>query len=69
METEIRKADIMIYRAPVSVGVTCPYCEEEIDIDYDEFRMIVGDFWECQGMIVDCPSCREGFEIDDYDVD
>lgn len=69
----MEKVDIAINQAPISVSFTCPCCEEEFDIDYDEFAndMALADL----GSLINdtnhftCPKCNEELEIDEAILD
>lgn len=69
----MKKVDIIINQAPVSVSFTCPCCEEEFDIDYDEFAddMVIADLGSLlndrNGFI--CPECNEWLDIDEARLD
>ena len=44
--SENNRVDIKIIREPSYVNFTCPHCDEEIEMDYDEFYdMMVSDYW------------------------
>lgn len=69
----MKKVDIVINQAPVSVSFTCPCCEEEFEIDYEEFAddMAMADL----GSLINdtnnfiCPECNESLEIDEATLD
>lgn len=37
---ELKKSEVTIVRVPEYVTYECPYCGEEIEIDYDNFFTI-----------------------------
>ena len=69
----MKKVDIIIKQAPVSVNFTCPCCEEEFEIDYGEFAddMVIADLGSLLNDRNDfiCPSCNETLEIDEATLD
>lgn len=61
---EIKEVEISIFSAPTLVRFECPYCEEEIEISYDDFCDKIGAEycdWCCSKF--QCPECDEYFEI------
>ena len=69
----MRVVDIVIKQAPVSVSFTCPCCEEDFEIDYEEFseNMAIADLgsllYDDNDFI--CPNCSEVLEIEDAKLD
>lgn len=53
----------MEYESTNIVGFICPYCEEDISLEYDE--MIDEDYWGD----VRCPCCGTILRHDDYELD
>lgn len=64
--------DITIEQMPVRVSFTCPCCEQEISVDYDEFeRMTSSDLGEILYDTTDfrCPVCQEKLYTADVFLD
>lgn len=61
---EHKTADLFIEQRPVSVSITCPYCETENRWDYKEFSNDNGQPPDWNGMTRTCPSCGKQFRID-----
>lgn len=65
--SENNRVNIEIIREPSYVNFTCPHCDEEIEMDYDEFYdMMVSDYWgDWRYEEFCCPECGKDIEIDD----
>lgn len=59
------KTDLEVICEPTWVKMCCPHCDEEIEIDYDEFtRSMIGEYWcDWEGELITCEHCDEIFEI------
>ena len=60
------RVDITVIQKPTDVGFVCPYCGEDIEMDYEEFGDLMctdyyGD-WEFEEFC--CPECGEILEVD-----
>ena len=55
-----KDVDIVINQVPTSVTFICPHCENEADIEYNEFERITGN---------DCPNCGGELETDGVELD
>lgn len=68
---ELERADITIVQVPKYVIYKCPYCGEEIEVDFDDFyddRM--SEYWpDWEGDTVICDECGADFEIGSVEVD
>ena len=68
---ELERADITIVEVPKYVIYKCPYCGEEIEVDFDDFyddRM--SEYWpDWEGDTVICDECGANFEIWSVEVD
>lgn len=67
-----KDVNIIIKQKPVSVAFICPYCENEIDIEYNEFEHITGK--NLCGLLYDatyfnCPNCDGYLETDEIKLD
>lgn len=63
---------IRILQKPIVVVFDCPYCEEEIEISYEEFEKItnadLGEIFN-DSPSFNCPKCNEKLYIDEVDLD
>lgn len=67
-----KDVDIVINQTPTSVTFTCPYCEDEVDVEYKEFERITGN--DLCGLLYDsncfkCPNCERDLETDGVELD
>ena len=60
------KATFNIVTKPVYVVTECPYCDEEIEINFDDF-MITDYPGDMIGEVIGCPSCLKQIEIEDIE--
>ena len=58
------KIDIVVNQRPVGVSFICPFCEEEIDIKYNEFCDMAGEPCDWSYKRIDCPKCEKKLRID-----
>lgn len=65
----ILKADVTVIQKPITVKLDCPYCDEEIEIDYSEFEGMVGEPCDWNYSKFNCPKCGKEIEIDGVDWD
>lgn len=67
---ELKEADILIETTPKYVKYECPYCGEEVEIDYDEFEDEMPKYWgEWDGEYVTCEECGRDFVVQSVEVD
>ena len=68
---ELEKVEVTVVQVPKYVEYECPYCGNEIEIDYDEFKdERMCDFWtEWEGDTVICNECGADFTIGSVEVD
>ena len=68
---ELKQAEVTIAQVPRYVIYKCPYCGEEVEVDFDDFyddRM--SDCWpEWAGDTVICDECGAEFVIGSVEVD
>lgn len=57
----------IIISKPDYIKCVCPFCEEDIEINFDEINFYT-DYWN-EGGYVDCPECDNTFELGEYDYD
>lgn len=67
-----KDVDIVIVQKPISVTFTCPYCAEDIEIDFEEFKDITNN--DLCGLLYDsnyfnCPKCNGYLETDGVELD
>ena len=64
---------VTLIQAPVKVDYTCPWCEEDITQDFDDFLDDQGlswsDFSDWQYEYITCPECGEKIENVSYEFD
>lgn len=63
---ETKRADFFIISKPTEIQLTCPYCNEEINIpwfDIDE-PSDWGDDWGW----VECPICNKVIKLGDHEI-
>lgn len=65
--SEIKEADFRINTRPVSVSLTCPHCECEIEIPWEEVD--VPDYWGDKWGYVLCSECKGTTELGDHEYD
>jgi len=62
-----QKTDFTIVRKPDRINLECPYCEMDIDIDWD--NLDVPDYWGDDWGEIECPECEHTILLGDYDLD
>lgn len=68
---ELEKVDVTIVQTPKYVRYECPYCGEEVEVDYDDFNDDrIDDYWpDWEGDTVICDECGAEFKIGSVEVD
>ena len=64
-----KNVDFTIFRRPSTVKLECPFCEEEIEMDYSDFPYSDMYWGDISGEELECPNCHEYITLGDYDVD
>jgi predicted RNA-binding Zn-ribbon protein involved in translation (DUF1610 family) len=66
---DLANIDLVVVQVPKYVEYECPHCEEEIEIDYNEFCDFVGEppDWSCSR--IKCPNCNKELKIDNVEWD
>lgn len=64
--------EITILQEPVGVVFNCAYCDEEIEVDYEEFKIITSSdltdiFYENPSF--KCPKCNEELYVAEVELD
>lgn len=67
-----KSVGITILQKPVEVVFTCTHCNEEIEIDYEEFKNMTSN--DLRGIIYDnpdfkCPKCDGKLSVGQADLD
>lgn len=67
----MNSVDITIVQVPEYIIFDCPYCGEEVEVDYDDFQCDMMDNnpgnWGYESFL--CPKCHEELEVGDVDWD
>lgn len=69
MNSNLKRADFTIATVPAYVVGKCPYCEEEFEVDYEDFSIISDYPGDWTGETVECTYCENEIIIDDVDWD
>lgn len=62
-----KAVDYTIISKPAYIKFDCPYCNEEVEIDFKEV-VFNTDYWG-DGAWVNCPECGEEVELNNYEYD
>jgi len=60
-------ACIEVISIPSHISLTCPHCDEELEISYAKFCDMVGEPCDWKYSTLDCPDCEKSIEIDSVD--
>ena len=63
----MKTADFTIVSVPAYIKVECPYCNEDIEINWHEID--APECWGDQWPDIECPYCENEIELGDYDYD
>lgn len=58
------KVDLRVIKEPVTVDFICPHCEEETEMDFNDFCNEIGEVCDWQYTKFECPECSKTIEID-----
>ena len=63
--------NIGVVTTPKWIMFNCPYCNDDIELDYDDFEStMVSDYWgDWEGSEVECPTCGHKLKINCVDYD
>lgn len=52
------------------VEIECPYCENEIEIRYQDFVTNIGEPWigDHEGHEITCAECKKSFKLGEFEV-
>lgn len=61
------RADFTILSRPCAIKLECPYCEEEIEIDWEDVNApeCWSDYWDD----IECPECGKTIKLGDWEYD
>lgn len=62
-----RSASIEVITVPRHISLTCPHCDEELEIEYKNFCDMAGEPCDWSYSSIDCPECEKSIEIDGVD--
>jgi predicted RNA-binding Zn-ribbon protein involved in translation (DUF1610 family) len=62
-----KKIELRVERRAIKVHFECPYCEEEVERDYNDFCNEIGEPCDWADTLFNCPEC--GREVQIYYVD
>lgn len=67
----MESTEIIIQSAPTQVEYICPHCEEEIEIDYNEFESdMTSECWcDWEYQTIKCPNCKMKIKISSVEYD
>ena len=63
------KVTVQVNTRPTSVSYNCPNCEEDIEIDYNDFENEVGEYCDWCYSKIRCPECDSELEVDGSEWD
>lgn len=63
------KVDFTIVKLPHHISLNCPFCGEDIQIDWDDVPSTYEDWNAIKGKYVECPECKNDIKLGDFDVD
>jgi hypothetical protein len=62
-----RSACIEVITIPSHISLTCPHCDEELEISYVNFCDMAGEPCDWRYSSIDCPECEKPIKIDSVD--
>lgn len=62
-----RSTDIEVITIPSHISLTCPHCNEELEITYSDFCEMVGEPCDWTYSSLDCLECEKSIDIDTVD--
>ena len=63
----MRTADFTIVSKPSYISFECPYCKENIEIDWENIDD--PESWSDPWGYVECPECKKMIELGNWDYD
>lgn len=61
--------DFTIVQKPHHIDLDCPFCGENIEIDWEDVYNAYEGWSALKGSYVECPHCRNEVKLGEYDVD
>ena len=66
----MKKIDITVVQKPDYIIYHCPYCNEDVEISYDNFEDLIGEeYCDWTYSSIECPRCNHKLEIDGIEWD
>lgn len=62
-----RSASIEVITVPRHISLTCPHCDEELEIMYSDFCEMVGEPCDWGFSSLDCPECEKSIDVGSVD--
>jgi hypothetical protein len=62
-----RSASVEVVTVPRHILLTCPHCDEELEILYNDFCEMVGEPCDWAYSSLDCPQCEKSIDFDAVD--
>lgn len=59
--------DFTINQRPVSISFTCPHCEDDVEIPWDQLDVPM--LWQDSWGTVNCPECGRRVALRDWELD
>ena len=66
-EKTLKETDYMILSAPKDVKFICPYCKEEVQVEFEKLDYLT-EVWD-DGALVDCPECGKEVKLCGWEYD
>ena len=64
---KLKSTDFTINQTPTSISFICPYCEEDVTLEWNEIE--TPDYWGDDWEDVQCPYCEAMVHLEDYELD
>lgn len=64
---DMKKADFTIVSRPDHIRFECPYCQEDVEVDWNDVD--VPEAWSDDFGSVECPNCNLDVKLEDWDYD
>lgn len=68
-KAEQKEVEFTIVKNPTQVTLECPFCGEEIEIEWEDFEYNNMNWANIRGEKIECPECNEYIKLGDFDVD
>lgn len=67
MMKDEKKVDFTIISRPDHIHLECPFCNEEIEVDWNDVD--VPECWSDDWGYIECPECEKEIKLGEYDYD